>query len=179
MAAPIFPASVTVQGNIKLQWVPALTVAGPEVADEINATGSLDVSCFVAGDAWNPDYEQNKGEAPRRLCTKVSADRFGNLKYTLPDLMYSTDPQAASGSDGKKAYATLQPGLKGFLVARYGLDAIEEDWAAAQIVDVWPVELGPRLKVADPSNEFNEFMVKQSIILASPYKPYEDVALVA
>ena|GEM_PF-1852273 len=180
MAAPVYPSGVTVQGNIKLQWVTAIaSPTAPSLATEINAASSLDISCYVAGDSWNPDIEQNKGEAPRRLCTKVQRDVFGNLKYNLDDLMYSISPQGAALSDGKKAYEALTVGTTGFIVARYGLDAQTTDWAAAQIVDIWPVTLGARLKVGDPSNEFNEFMVKQPVVVAAPGEPYQDVVVAA
>lgn len=180
MAAPVYPSGVTVQGNIKLQWVTVIAdPEAPSLATEINAASSLDISCYVGGDSWNPDIEQNKGEAPRRLCTKVQRDVFGNLKYSLADLMYSVSPQGAALSEGKKAYEALTPGTTGFIVARLGLDAVDTDWAAAQFVDIWPVTLGARLKVGDPSNEFNEFMVKQPIVVAAPGQPYEDIVIAA
>lgn len=179
MAAPVYPSGITVQGNVKLQFVTAIaTPTAPKLATEINAVSSLDISCYVMNEGWQPDIEQNKGEAPRRLCTRATRDVFGNVKYTLPDLMYSMNPQGAALSSGVLASEKLVPGTSGFIVERLGLDAIATDWAIGQFVNVWAVTLGNQLDVFDAGDEFNEFAIKQSIIVGGSGIPTRKVAIV-
>lgn len=176
----IFPEGVRVRGRTSLKWVPTLAdPTAPSLATEVNAAGALDISCFVYADSWTPAQEQNKGEAPLRLCTEVTVDEFGNLKYTLPDLSYIIDPQAAAATDGVKAYETLTPGLVGYIVERLGLRAKTEAFVVGQFVTVWPIELGPQLQTGDRSDEFAQFTVMQPIRVSDPGEPWQRVALVA
>lgn len=176
----IFPEGVTVQGNVGLFWVPVIAVStAPKLATEINAAASLNISCFVMGGSWSPGAEQSKGEAPPRLCSKVTFDRLGNTKYTLQDLVVSVDPQGATGSDGVKAYEKMTAGLAGYVVERLGLDARLSAWAVGQFVNVWPVTLGVRMPITgDTSDEYAEFTYAQSLVVRTP-GPSERVAVVA
>jgi hypothetical protein len=176
----IFPEGITARGKIKLKAVLTMAnTATPALATEINAASSLDVSCFVYGDGWAPNLEQNKVEAPLRLCTKRTVDKFGNVKFTLQDLHYVVDPQGAPASNNVKAYETLTPGLKLYFVERQGLDAELTNYAVGQFVNVHPIELGPeRLITGDPSDEANEFMVIHPMAYQAPYKPTQRVAIV-
>lgn len=172
MPAPVYPSGVTVQGNVKLAFVPTIAaVAAPKIATEINAAGSLDISCYVSGDSWKPTIDQNKGEAPRRLCTKATRDVFGNVKYTLPDLVYSYNPQGVAATDGVKAAEVLVPGTSGFIVERLGLDAVGTDWVIGQFVNVWAVTLGRQQDWFDPGDEFNEFMKTQALVIGGNGTP--------
>lgn len=175
----VFPEGVRVRGKTSLKWVPVIaTPTAPALATEINAAGSLDISCYVYADSWNPALEQNKGEAPLRLCTNVTIDQFGNVKYTLPDLSYIVDPQAVAASDGIKAFETLVPDTTGYFVERLGLNAQTSAFAVGQFVNVWPVQLGPQLQTGDRSDEFSEFTVMQPVRVSDPGRPYQRVAIV-
>jgi hypothetical protein len=77
------------------------------------------------------------------------------------------NPQGAAATSGLLAWEKLTPGTSGYFVTRYGLNARETDFTAAQFVDVWPITLGERLIVGDPADEFSEFMVQQSVIVTA------------
>lgn len=177
----IFPEGVTARGQIKLKAVMTIAnPASPSLATEINAASSLDVSCFVYADGWSHTLEQNKVEAPLRLCTKRTSDKFGNAKFTLQDLMYVVDPQAAAASDGVKAYETLLPDLSLWFVERQGLNAETDDFTAGEFVNLHPVQLSSERDITgDPSDEANEFMVIHPMVYTTPYKPYLRVAIAA
>ena len=175
----IYPEGVTVQGNIGLWVVPAIANPSAPSLAEVTGVGSLNISCMLMGDSWAPTMEQNKGEAPRRLCSKTVVDRFGNVKYTLPDLNVTVDPQAESGDDGVKAYETLTPGLKPYILERLGIDAEEVAWAVGQWVIPWAVELGERGPITgDTSDEFAEFSYTQGLVVRGNGRPGERVKLV-
>lgn len=175
----IFPEGVRVRGKTTLLWCAAIAdPTAPSLATDLTGAGTLDISCFVYADSWNPAQEQNKGEAPLRLCTDVTIDQFGNRKYTLPDLSYIIDPQGAAASDGVKAFETLVPDTTGFIVERLGLSAQTAALAIGQFVNVWPVQLGAQLQTGDRSDEFAEFTVMQPIRVSDPGQPWQRVAIV-
>ena len=65
--------------------------------------------------------------------------------FTISDLDFAFAPQAASGSDGKKAWEKFKAGgLSGFLIRRQGIvaDQAAPEAVAGQFVDVMPVEVG-------------------------------------
>ena len=104
----------------------------------------------------------NRVSAPRRLASTTVTERFGTTTETLGDLIYLVDPQAAAGSDGKKAYEALIEGSTGYFVERPGDDA-DTDIAAGDFVIVRPVQLGRQLITGDPSDEAAEFQVTQPV----------------
>lgn len=177
----VYPAGTKVQGNIKLQAVVAIAdTSAPDLSSEINAVTSLDISCYVTADGWQPGGEENIGAAPRRLCSTVERDQLGNVKYTLQPLVYAVDPKGAVGSDGRKAYETLVPRTTIWIVERLGYHATDVDWAADQWVNLWPVTLGIRQPITgDVTSEFSEFTCRQALVVAGSGVPIEHVKLVA
>lgn len=162
MAAPINPNGVGVQGNIKVIWVETIANKSAPTAAEINAGTSLDVSYYLYANGWTPGVTSNRVSAPRRLASRTTTERFGTTTETLGDLIYVVDPQAAGGSNGKKAYEALTEGSTGYLVERPGQDA-DEDIAAGDFVIVRPVELGTQLITGDTTDEAGEFSVTQPV----------------
>ena len=161
----ISPAGVKAQGNVKLQWVPTIaSVTAPTLA-EVNAAGSLDLSCFMTAEGWAPSVDTAKGTSTRRLCSKQLYEQFGTTTYSLSDLSYIYNPQGTANTDPMRAYEKLVPGTAGYFVARLGLDGITVEWAAGQFVSVWPVRLGERLETLDPTDEFAEILITQSVIV--------------
>lgn len=177
MTPPIIvPTGVKVQGNVKLAAVMAIADRAAPKLTEVNAASSLDLSGALAADGWSPSVNQPKGNPPRRLFTRKQFEQFGATTFSLGNLRYVVDPQAAAGSPGLKAWETLVPALTLFFIARLGVDA-KVDFAIGQFVDVWPATLGDRLTIGDPTDEFAEFMVDQPLIV--PADRTERVALVA
>ena len=164
--AVVFPTGVKAQGAIKVAFVPTIAGAAPTVA-EVTAVGALDLSCFLTAEGWSPSVDTAKGNPPRRLCTTKQYEQFGSTTYSLADLSYVVNPQGAAASNGLLAYEKLTPGTSGYFVARYGLNSRTVDFASGQFVEVWPVTLGERLIIGDPSDEFSEFMVQQSVIVTA------------
>lgn len=161
----ISPTGVKAQGNVKVQWVPTIASQAAPTNAEVIAAGSLDISCYLLSEGWTPSIDNAKGTSPRRLCSKVLYEQFGNTTYGLGDLQYIYNPQGVALSNDMKAYEKLVPGTAGYFVVRLGLDGVAVDWAVGQFAEVWPVRLGERLPVFDPGDEFAEIAVQQAVIV--------------
>lgn len=136
-----FPEATPVHLNIKLSVVNAIAAqAAPEVADEVKAGTSLDLSCFVRG--WNPEISTNSGSAPDRLCSSLNLPQEGKTQLSAIPIAYVYDPQAATSTDDNKARLKLVQGTELFVVVRKGLP-YTTDWAATQYVETWKVRCDP------------------------------------
>lgn len=162
----VLTTGVKAQGNIKLNWV--TTISAPATAvttTEINA--GVDISCYMMADGWAPSIDSNRGNTPARLCTTVQFEQFGNTTYSIGDIKYSWQPQAAALASGVAAWEALVPGTSGYFVERQGLNAVSSAWTAAQFCNIWPAILGQRLSAGDTTDEFAEFVVTQGVAVTA------------
>ncbi|MDQ3484632.1 MAG: hypothetical protein M3445_04365, partial [Actinomycetota bacterium] len=102
-----FPEAITAQGNVKIKHVPAFVSAAAPKVTEVEAAGSIDLSCFLMEGSATASVEANKGQAPRRLCSRETFERFGNKTYSIADLMYVFNPQGVAGAAENAAYTGL------------------------------------------------------------------------
>lgn len=176
----LYPEATQVYGNTSVVVVQEMTDTtvpiAPSLATDINDATSVNVSCFLYSGGTGTSTT-NKGEAPRRVCTKSVLQQFGSTTYEVTDLQYTYDPQAALSAENNKARSALVEGSEVWLVIRRGLDAQDTAYAAGQYVDLWHVRLGPQNKTQTGDGEFDEYSVTQSVVALEP--PIEDVAIVA
>lgn len=144
MAAPIKPALKQALGMESWGFVTAVANIQTPVLTELNAVGGFNLSCSVFGDQEGITGTTEKVSLPRLLCEKSTYQVNGETTFEFADLMISFQPQAASGSDGKKAWETLTDGITGFLWHRQDV-AASADLAVGQFVDVIPVQLGTKI----------------------------------
>lgn len=176
MTAPVRPAGVKAFGKEKWSFVPAIATQGTPKVTEITATGALDMSCYLYDTTAEPAVNQNRVTPPPRLCDTAQYERIGLANYQGGDAIYAVDPQAATGSTGKKAYETLPKGTTGFLVRRLGID-VNTDWTIGDFVSVFPVEFGEQLITKVGQAEATEVSVQQSFAITGP--PSTLVAVIA
>lgn len=176
MAAPINPAGVGAYGKEKWIWVETLTdPAAPSLA-ELQAASSLDISCYLYEGGAGLSANTTKVTRPRRLCSVEQYESNGPTTWTMSDLSYAVDPQAASATDGKKAVEALAEGSTGYLVRRQGGGAADADnLATGQFVDVVPVELGVPVYAKTGDGAEAEFSVQQAVSVTA--KPSQNVAV--
>lgn len=154
------PAATPSDGNFKLQWVPAIAItSAPKVATEIKAASSLDLTCFLK-EPWGASTSVESVE-DWRACLRTVLTTPGTSKTELQDIIVTHKVQVPADV-ANKAYAALSPGSQGYLVARYGVD-VDTDWAAAQIVDVFPVTVASRDKL--PIERNSQLKAKVTIML--------------
>jgi hypothetical protein len=164
------PAGVKAEGNLKVAYVPTIANLATPTIVEVTAAGSLDVSFFITGGNFKPSGEQARGD-DRRVGSKQTFEALGREKSTIDDLIYIADPQAAAAVAGNKAMELFQPGVGGYFVVRYGLDAETVDFVAAQKVDIWPIVFGVQNKSALAENdEFAKITIVQAVAVTGVVK---------
>lgn len=167
MATPLTPAGVKVQGNLKRIFVPTLDIAAPSLA-AIIAPDALDITNILYADSGWYQKENTTGTAPRRVGSTRTWQQFGTSNESFTgDLRYVVDPQAATGSDGKKAWEKFVPESTGFVLEAPGID-VDADLAVGDFGRVIPVMFGDRNITGDTTDEFAEFAVMQGIIVTAP-----------
>lgn len=167
MAAPVRPAGVKAFGKEKWAFVPAIATQATPKVTEITAVGALDVSCYLYDTSAEPAVNQNRVTPPPRICDTVQYERMGLANMQGGDIFYAVDPQAATGSTGKKAFETLPEGTTGFLVRRLGI-SVNTDFAVGDFVTVFPVELGHQLVTKVGQAEATEVAVQQGFAITGP-----------
>jgi hypothetical protein len=173
----LLPEAVQAQGNISVKVVQTIAdLTAPKLATEINAVSSVDVSCFLYSGGVGTSTT-NRGESPRRLCTRDVYQQAGNKTYEVTDLQYVYSPQGAGSVDANKAKTALTEGSIVYLVVRKGLDAQTAPFAAAQKVEVWKVRLLEQNRTMTGDGEFDEFSITQGAIVIG--KPVLDATVAA
>ena len=170
--AQSIPVGVPSDGMVKVAFVTSIgDLDAPSIATDINAATSLeDFTCWLT--TFGVDASEQTREV-FRFCSKQVFEDYGTVTYTVSDLVYVYDPQNPT-SETNKVYTALKEGTRGFLVVGWGKDA-EEEWAAGDVVDIYPVKVGAQRKQTPERN--SELTVAQ--------KPYvtgaiaEDRALAA
>ena len=158
--------------TVSLKWVAAIAATtAPKLATEINAATSVQLECLLT-QTFSPDATVEKAQL-RRMCSRQVRERNGAVTRTIADLVGVYDPQDLAAAVSK-AYATLTPGAQGYLVVRWGVH-VDTPWAVGDLVDVYPVEVGYRAKIAAADND--ELQFKAGVSISGEVE--EDVALVA
>lgn len=176
MAAPIKPALKQSLGKEAWGFVPAIAAIATPTVGELTATGGFNLSCSVFSDQAGITSSTNKVSLPRLLCEMTAYQVNGETTYEMADLMISMQPQAASGSDGKKAWETLTDGIAGFLWHRQDVLA-STDVTAGQFVDIIPVQLGVKTPTTSGNDDSAVYAFTQPAAVTG--KPAFNVAVVA
>jgi hypothetical protein len=173
----IFPEATKSLGNTMLIAVATISnMSAPDLSSEINASTSVIGSCYLYADMVATG-ETNKGTAPTRSCEKTEREEFGRTKYSISDIQYVYDPQAAATTDENLFKAALAPDTELYLVERVGLDSRTTALAAGQKVNVHHVRVGPQNRTKTGDGEFDEFSITQAVSYIED--PVYDVAIVA
>lgn len=172
MAPAYFPTAVKAEGNSKVVYVP--TLADPAAVTVLEVTGGTDVSNFITGGNWQPSADQAKGD-DRRHGSKATFESLGREKWTIANLVYVADPQAAAADPDNEAYETFKSGVTGYFLHRVGLD-VDTAAATTQKWDVYPIEFGAQAKTPlAADDEFAKITVTQTVAVTGPV--HQDVAL--
>ena len=158
--------------TVSLKWVETIaSTAAPDLSTEILAGSTVTLECLLT-QTFSPDATVDKAQL-RRMCSRQVRERNGAVTRTIADLVGVYDPQDMAAAVSL-AYVTLEPGAQGYLVARWGVH-VDTAWAVGDLVDIYPVEVGFRAKIAAADND--ELQFKAGISIRG--QVVEDVALVA
>ena len=145
-----FPTGVPADGNVKVAWVPTLADQAAPTAVELNAAGALDITCGIVGGGFTTNADQTTTQ-DIRLCSRQVFEDLGDVNYTIEAIEYIITPQDSTVTGENGIYNTLAPGTTGYIVVRWGKDYASA-FAAADVVDVYHVTLGPQIKQAPERN---------------------------
>lgn len=169
---PLDPPGIDAAGNSKIVFVQAL--ADPSAPTVAELAAGTDLSCALY--RFVPTGDQTT-VSRAKYCYKQAVETFGRETWAIEAIEYDYDPQNLTAPE-YAYYAALQPGISGYIVDRRGLDARTEDWAAAQIVDVYPVRLGIRDRLPiDPTAEGETLRTRQRIAVVGDV--LQDVSVAA
>lgn len=143
MAAPLKPQKVTANKKDSWWFAPAVaSMAAPTVA-EVNAAGGLNFTCYLLSDQDNLTSTTNKAQLPRLLCEDKTTEVIENVVVSMADLQSVFDPQAATGTTGKKTWDLFgKDGASGYLIRRQGvLNDVDSAVDAGEFVDVFKVDI--------------------------------------
>ena len=159
-----FPLGVPADGNVKVVWV--ATMADPKAPKltELNAASTLDITCGVVGGGFTTSTDVQT-LTDERLCSTQTFEDVGTFTYSIDEIEYIITPQDVTPTGENKIYTTLVPKSVGFIVVRYG-KAFDTTFAVGDIVDVYPVKLGPQVKSAPERN--TKLRAKQKPYVIAP-----------
>jgi hypothetical protein len=176
MTAPVKPALARSFGTESYAWVPAIAdPAAPTVA-ELTAATALPLQGFLTGDQGGVSGSTDKVTLPRRLMETETYEVNGATSYSAADFTLFYDPQAAAGSDEKKAWESLEDGAEGFLVWRGHVDPTT-DFVAGQFVSVYPAQLGTKVETKTASDASGAYAFTLGVSVTG--QPSKNVAVVA
>lgn len=170
MSTTSVPPGFVADATLRVWFVTTLADPAAPTLAEINATTSIDATCFFTN-GFDPDAT-SATISDDRLCLKVVLEDKGSTTWTMNELNYIFDVQNPL-SVSNKLYAALKENTSGFFVGRYGMD-VDEDPSAGDIVDVIPVKMGTQVKL--PPERNTKGRVKQKPFVNGPVQ--QDVVLV-
>ncbi|WP_370290241.1 hypothetical protein [Nocardioides sp.] len=169
MPEPLKPAAAKLFGRANWVYVPTVsgfaTGTGPTVA-EATASSGLDISRILFEGGIEPTQNTNLVEQQRRFADTTVNQFIGQTTYTGGTFVFQFDQQGAAGSDGVKAWETFRLGVSGFFLRRMNV-ARATNFTAGQFVDVFKVETGPAMPIAQGSGENAEGAASASFALTA------------
>ena len=144
--------------------------AAPIAATEVGAGTTIDATCYLTN-GFTPDASVAT-ISDDRLCLAQILEDKGVTTWSISELEYVYDVQNAA-SVSNKLYAGLPEDASVYIVARYGMN-VDTAAAAGQKVDVFPVKMGPPVKL--PPERNTKGRVKQKPFVNGVVQ--RDVALV-
>lgn len=178
MAEPLRPTPAKLYGRENWIYVPTIANTSAPTVAEVTAASTLDVTRIVFADgAPSPSQNTNLVSQGRRFGDTTETQFVGTTTYNGGEMTFQFDAQGAAASDGVKAWEKFSAGgVTGYLVRRQNV-ARATSVAAAQFVDVYPVEFGPAMPTRSGDGEAAEGAAVCSFAVTS--QPVFKVAVAA
>jgi hypothetical protein len=161
------PTSVPADGNLKVAFVPAIANQAAPVVAELTGASVIDLSCYLTADGFTPGGDEQV-ISDDRLCSTATFEQPGRFSDTL-DVTY-----VHGDTTDNAAYETLSHLTTGFVVARWA-KPYDTAFAAADVVDVYPITCGKQAKQPPEANSV--LRCAQKLFVTGPVA--RDVAVAA
>jgi hypothetical protein len=175
----VMPETVKSQGN-KILIVLTEPPAAPAAPTLAELNGGLFVQCHLYGD-FSGTPNQNVGEGPRKMCSRIVPQQLGNVTYQIADVQYSYVPQAMGtpGAPGNEAIEALAPGTDVYVYEGPGIDGTTGAVATGDVLNGYHLDCGEQRRGQTGDGEFDEFSVTQSFVMANGEEPQFDYVVPA
>lgn len=165
------PPGVDAEARINAIFAPtnSLSVA------TLNGATAVELTCYLTKGTLGISAETETG-TDERECTAQVFEVLGKTTWTVNDLEYVWEPQAAPSSPTNKAYDTLKKGTTGFLILRFGKDV---GTAPAVGDKVWqiPVTLDEQAPKPREGNAAEKLKIVQKVVVSG--NVVKDAVLIA
>lgn len=142
MAAPLKPQKAPSSKKDTWWFAPAVADMAAPTDGEINAITGLNFTCYLLADQAGLSATPNKVSLPKLLCEDGTTEVTENITRALGDIVSAFDPQAATGSTGKKTWDLFKSGVSGYLIRRQNVvNDTDASVTAGQFVDVFKVDV--------------------------------------
>lgn len=175
----VMPETVKSQGN-KILIVLTTPPSNPAAPTKAELNAGLFVQCHLYGD-FSGTPSQSKGEAPRKMCSRIVPQQLGNVTYEIADVQYSYVPQemGTAGADGNEAIEALTPGTDVYVYEGPGIDGKAAAVASGDVVNGYHLDCGEQRRGQTGDGEFDEFSVTQSFVMSNGEEPKFDYVVPA
>ena len=165
------PPGVDAEARINAIFSPTNSLS----AATLSGATAVELTCYLTKGTLGVAAETETG-TDERECTSQVFEVLGKTTWTVNDLEYVWEPQAAPSSPTNKAYDTLKKGTTGFLILRFGKDV---DTAPATGDKVWqiPVTLGAQVPKQREGNAAEKLKITQKVVVSG--NVVQDAALLA
>lgn len=165
------PPGVDAEARINAIFSPTNSLS----AASLSGAAAVELTCYLTKGTLGMSADTETG-TDERECTSQVFEVLGKTTWTVNDLEYVWEPQAAPSSPTNKAYDTLKKGTTGFLVLRFGRDV---DTAPAVGDKVWqiPVTLGAQVPKQREGNAAEKLKITQKVVVSG--NVVQDAVLIA
>lgn len=162
------PDTVSVLGNRSVWVVPKASAADAEDITIADLTAGLKATCYIYNGGIITG-EQQRGDAPRKLCEVKTRQKIGTISESISDLQYSYGPQVDDADEANDMKAAMTQGSTVYIVDRRGvLD--ETTPTTSHYFDVYEVELGYQNRTQTGEDDQAEFSITQGAsVLSTSY----------
>lgn len=166
------PETTKTLGTRSVWIIPEADVTNPAALSAAIVNGGFKATCFIYGNGGMVSGEQQKGQAPRKLCETKTREQFGTVNETITDIQYSYKPQGDDADPANEMKAAMVQGTRVYVVERLGLvDATAA--VADQFVNAYLSTLGYQNRTWTGDDEYSEYSVTQGAVVDEAFYDIE------
>lgn len=163
------PETTKVLGTRSVWVVPSATIPDLETITAANLTTGFKATCYIYGNGGTVTGEQQRADAPRKLCEVKTRQNIATVTESISDIQYSYKPQGDDADAANTMKAAMTYGTTVVIVDRLG---VTDDTApaATQRVNAHRVTLGYQNRTQTGDDDAAEYSITQGASLdASAY----------
>lgn len=153
------PDTVSVLGTRSVWVVPKASAADAEDITIADLTAALKATCYIYSGGIITG-EQQRGDAPRKLCEVKTRQKIGTITESISDLQYSYHPQLADADEANDMKSAMTQSSVVYIVDRKGI-LDETAPTITDYFDVYEVELGYQNRTQTGEDDQAEYSITQ------------------